>query len=154
MAIAGNTTTKAAVATRAITNSIGMKLALIPPEKFKMGTPRTELIRGIGEDEHEVQITRLIYMGVYEVTQEQYARVMGSNPSQFTRERGGGPNHPVESVSWDDAVEFCKKLSETGKPGRTSLSLADRSRMGICVPGGDKDSVLVRRFAFVHPSQL
>ena len=50
-------------------------------------------------------------MGVYEVTQEQYEAVMGTNPSMFK-----GPENPVEQVSWNDAVEFCKKLStKTGK---------------------------------------
>ena len=46
-------------------------------------------------------------LGVYEVTQEQYEKVMGANPSKFQ-----GSQNPVEMVSWDDAVEFCQKLSE------------------------------------------
>jgi formylglycine-generating enzyme required for sulfatase activity len=50
-------------------------------------------------------------MGVYDLTQEQYEAVMGQNPSRFKR-----ANNPVETVSWDDAMEFCKKLSaKTGK---------------------------------------
>jgi len=50
-------------------------------------------------------------MGIYDVTQEQYEAVMGQNPSHFK-----GANNPVETVSWDDAVEFCKKLSaKSGK---------------------------------------
>lgn len=53
-------------------------------------------------------------MGKYEVTQAQYRSVMGSNPSNFN-----GDNLPVENISWDDAVEFCRKLSLiTGKQYR------------------------------------
>jgi formylglycine-generating enzyme required for sulfatase activity len=50
-------------------------------------------------------------MGVYLVTQEQYQKVMDVNPSGFTRQNGGGPDHPVDSVNWSDAVTFCAKLS-------------------------------------------
>ena len=53
-----------------------------------------------------MRITKPFYLGVHEVTQEQYERVMGANPSNFK-----GPQHPVENVSWDDAVRFCDKLS-------------------------------------------
>ena len=65
-------------------------------------------------------------MGIHEVTQDQYFRVMGKNPSVFqgemllknkkiveSMEPGEvGHNHPVDHVTWDDAVEFCKRLSE------------------------------------------
>jgi formylglycine-generating enzyme required for sulfatase activity len=51
-------------------------------------------------------------MGVFLVTQEQYQQVMGVNPSYYKDQ----PANPVENVSWDDAMEFCKKLSaKTGK---------------------------------------
>jgi hypothetical protein len=45
-------------------------------------------------------------ISVYEVTQQQYEAVMGSNPSEDK-----GANNPVENVSWDDAVAYCAKLS-------------------------------------------
>jgi formylglycine-generating enzyme required for sulfatase activity len=90
---------------RGITNSIGMKLVLIPKGTFTMGSP--EARHSEFEAEHQVTISRDYYLGVYEVTQEQYENVMGTNPSVFRQLR-----NPVEQVSWEDAVEFCKRLSE------------------------------------------
>ena len=103
-----------------ITNSIGMKLALIPAGKFIMGSPKDEKDRWYDEEQHEVSITKPFYLGVYVVTQAEYEKVMGNNPSYFSP-KGGGKDKvkdmdtgqfPVETVSWDDAVAFCKKLSE------------------------------------------
>jgi formylglycine-generating enzyme required for sulfatase activity len=86
-----------------ITNSIGMKLVLIPAGAFQMGSDAYDDEKPI----HTVRITKGFYMGVHEMTQELYQKVMGTNPSTFK-----GSNLPVEQVSWDDAVEFCKKLSQ------------------------------------------
>jgi serine/threonine-protein kinase len=95
-----------------VTNSIGMRLTLIPAGKFMMGSPDTEVGRHPDEGpQHPVTISRPFYMGIHEVTQEQYEGVIGTNPSHFTAANGGGANHPVECVSWHDAVAFCKKLS-------------------------------------------
>ncbi len=91
-----------------ITNSIGMKLALIPKGTFMMGSPESEEGRDSNEGpQHSVTISKDYYLGIYEVTQEQYQRIIGTNPSNFK-----GANNPVEMVSWDDAVAFCEKLSE------------------------------------------
>ena len=61
---------------------------------------------------HQVDLTETYYIGQTEVTQELYTAVMGTNPSKFT----GAKNLPVEQVSYNDAIEFCKRLSEqTGK---------------------------------------
>ena len=105
---------------REITNSIGMKLVLIPPGEFMMGSPEDE--EGRWEDEgpqHRVRITKPFYFGLYQVTQEEYGRVMGRNPSWFSRGGRGSDGvsgldtsrFPVENVSWNDAMGFCRKLS-------------------------------------------
>ncbi|MBN2293282.1 MAG: formylglycine-generating enzyme family protein [Pirellulales bacterium] len=63
---------------------------------------------------NRVRITKPFYLGVYEVTQEQYERIMDKNPSSVylgSTQGFKGPFHPVNNVSWYDAVEFCKKLS-------------------------------------------
>ena len=79
-------------------DSIGMEFKLIPAGKFIMGER---------DQAHEVTLTKPFKMGVHEVTQAQYEQVMGVNPSKFK-----GADNPVETVSWKDAVEFCRKLSE------------------------------------------
>ena len=84
-------------------DSIGMKFKLIPAGTFTMGDAS-------GDDDetpHEVTLTKPFKMGVHEVTQAQYEQVMGVNPSRFK-----GANNPVEMVSWEEAVEFCRRLSE------------------------------------------
>ena len=63
---------------------------------------------GDGEEVHEVCVDDF-YMGKYEVTQAQWQAVMGNNPSEF---KSCGPNCPEDSVSWNDAQAFIKKLSE------------------------------------------
>ena len=132
------------------TNSLGMKFRLIPPGEFLMGSSQAEIdsalkdanpgykdwpekIRSEGP-QHKVILTQPFYLGAHEVTQADYERVTGKNPSQYSKtgpqtndnekrdvERIAGldtANHPVERVSWNDAAEFCSLLSkkETLKP--------------------------------------
>ncbi len=88
-----------------LTNSIGMQMVLIPAGEFDMGDDSGD------SDErpvHRVRITRPFYLGTTEVTQAQYEQVMGENPGYFT----GDPRRPVEQASWDDAQEFCRRLSQ------------------------------------------
>ena len=76
-------------------------------------------------------ISKAFYMGVYEVTQEQYEAVMGKIPSAFK-----GEQNPVENVSWDDAVEFCKGVSQ--KTG-TAVSLPTEAQWEYaCRSGSEK----------------
>ncbi len=98
-----------------ITNSIGMKLVLIPKGTFTMGSPESEERPDRNDEtQHEVTISKDYYLGVTEVTQGHYEKVIGTNPSYFRvgRIRGSSSNHPVEQISWENAVEFCKKLSD------------------------------------------
>jgi formylglycine-generating enzyme required for sulfatase activity len=94
------------------TNSLDMKMVLLPPGTFWMGSPPAEAGRRDNEGpRHEVNLANHFYLAVHTVTQLQYQKVMKANPSHFDPIHGGGPAHPVENVSWDDAVEFCRRLS-------------------------------------------
>ncbi len=94
---------------------VKMELVLVPAGEFMMGSPKSEASRRSDEGPtHRVRMTRAFYMGKCEVAQAQYERVMGKKPSKFK-----GPTNPVEMVSWNDAVEFCSKLSQrTGRKAR------------------------------------
>ncbi|AFZ00791.1 bifunctional serine/threonine-protein kinase/formylglycine-generating enzyme family protein [Calothrix sp. PCC 6303] len=92
-------------------NGVGLEMVAIPGGTFLMGSPDNE--QGHKSDEspqHKVTI-QPFFMGKFAVTQAQYQAIMGNNPASFK-----GENRPVERVSWDDAVEFCKKISQ--KTGR------------------------------------
>ncbi len=80
-------------------------LILVPEGEFLMGSPESELWRETDEVLHRVRLDSF-YLSPYEVTQEEYERILGENPSHFR-----GANLPVENVSWYDAVEFCNALS-------------------------------------------
>ena len=113
---------------RQIVNSIGMKLVLIPPGTFQMGSPAGEEGRYNDEGpQHVVEITRPFYLGIHPVTQGQWRAVMGSNPSYFCASGDGkdsvkGMNtddFPIEQVSWEDAQTFLDKLSALQQEGET-----------------------------------
>ena len=115
-----------------LTNSIGMEFKLIPAGEFLMGSPEYETQRFRGETpQHRVQIAKPFYLGLHEVTQEQYQVVMDEIPKvsgrpsiQEVREMHykdvmgstplpmEGPTLPVWGVPWKDALEFCNRLSE------------------------------------------
>jgi len=99
------------VFTETIANGITLEMMAIPGGSFVMGSPNTEAGRyGTEGPQHTVNVTSF-FMGKYEVTQEQWQAVMGNNPSHFK-----GAKLPVENVTWNDAVQFCQKLSQkTGK---------------------------------------
>ena len=105
-----------------VVNSLGMELALIPAGTLRRGSSEAVVQRSEDEPMQTVTLTSAFYLGVYTVTQAQFATVMEQNPSRFTSDRGGGPFHPVDNVTWDEAVEFCFRLSDRAEEraaGRT-----------------------------------
>lgn len=124
-----------------LTNSIGMKLKLIPPGEFLMGSPADEEDRNEDEQQHRVRITKPFYLGIHEITIGQFAEFIRSSgyKTEAEKKQGGygyndtkgrfeGPDqkytwrnsgfpqqdekYPVVNVSWNDAVEFSKWLSK------------------------------------------
>ncbi len=93
-----------------VVNSVGMKLAYIPPGEFTMGSPKTEPNRVANETQRQVAFASGFRIGVTEVTQKQWRLIMGTNPAFFK-----GDDLPVERVTWREAVEFCQRLSEKEK---------------------------------------
>ena len=94
-----------------ITNSIGMKLALIPAGDFLMGSPADEADRDVDERQHRVRITRSFHLGVHEVTQKEWSTVMLTTPWKGEEYVKEGDRYPATQVSWEDATEFCRKLT-------------------------------------------
>ena len=80
----------------------GIKLVLIPAGVFLMG----DSVIAPGPS-HQVTISRPFYLGATDVTQAQWTALMGDNPSHFKDD-----TRPVERVSWDDSLAFCKKLTD------------------------------------------
>ena len=95
-----------------IAPGVGMKFVLVPPGKFLMGSPESEQEREKNEVQHEVELTRPFYLAVNDVTQAQYEAVTGQNPSNLK-----GPDLPVETVSWTEADDFARKLTQNAKGG-------------------------------------
>ena len=107
----------------AVDDGLPLHMVLIPVGSFTMGSPEDEPEREDREGpQHEVAVSRF-FMGRYSITQAQWRvvanlpqveRKLDPEPSRFK-----GSNHPVETVSWYDAVEFCDRLAQhTKRPYR------------------------------------
>ncbi|MDM8541729.1 SUMF1/EgtB/PvdO family nonheme iron enzyme [Desulfococcaceae bacterium HSG9] len=93
-------------------NSLGMKFVYIPPGELMMGSPKDEPGRSSDERLHKVVLSRGFYSQTTEVTQGQWKKVTGKNPSRF---KDCGDDCPVENVSWNDAQKFIEKLNSDAK---------------------------------------
>ncbi len=100
--------------------TLGMKFAYVGSGEFQMGSHVSEKDRRDDESQHMVRITQPFLMGTHEVTQDEYAEVMGQRPSWFSPTGDGAgkvaklktSRFPVDSVTWFDTIEFCNRLSK------------------------------------------
>jgi len=138
-----------------ITNSIDMNLICIPPGRFTMGSPPTEAATDYDErPRHLVAISKPFYMSVTEVTQAQWQAVMTENQSSFK-----GDDRPVETISWEQADEFCKELTRReGKkyrlPTEAEWEYACRAGSTTTFSFGDSDANLPEYAWFASNSAL
>jgi formylglycine-generating enzyme required for sulfatase activity/tRNA A-37 threonylcarbamoyl transferase component Bud32 len=114
-------------------NGVKLEMKAVPAGSFLMGSPASEVQRDDDEGQHRVTVSAFA-IGKHEITQAQWQAVMGNNnnPSNFK-----GANRPVENVSWNDAKEFCQKLSQlTGKAYRlpTEAEWEYAARAGTTTP--------------------
>ena len=135
--------------------AIGIELKLIPAGTFIMGDANGD------EDEtpHQVTLTKPFKIGVHEITQAQYELIMGINPSEFK-----GADHPVEMVSYEDALAFCRRLSELPAeklagnvyrlPTEAEWEYACRAGTTTKYSFGDDDSLLGDYAGFLGASEL
>ena len=138
------------------TNSLGMRCALIPPGEFEMGSTQKRSAHLLPEarqqnapggisnapaeaPKHRVKITKPFYLGLCEVTQEQYHTADGEQSQQFQ----GNPNRPVEKVNWSNAVEFLPQAERVaaGEGGWHGVSAAHGGRVGIRCRAGTTGAI-------------
>ena len=104
-------------AVQSYTDTLGIEYVLVEPGAFKMGAGN---LTDAEKPVHAVQISRPFLIGKYPVTQAEYEKVMGKNPSHFKK----GPYYPVERVSWHKAQQFIEKVNEQ-EPGCRLLTEAE-----------------------------
>lgn len=90
-----------------IVESIGLRMIRVAPGTFLMGSPASEAGRDYDESQHSVTLTKEYWLGRTEVTQAQWERVFRKNNSSYSSSK----QLPVDSVSWNDAMAFCKRVT-------------------------------------------
>jgi uncharacterized protein (TIGR02996 family) len=140
---------------RRLTNSIGMKLVLVPRGTFWMG------MRG---SQRQAAIPHEFYLGAYPVTQGQWQAVTGNTPSWFSRGRGGFgrvqgisdadlKRFPVEQVSWDEVQEFLQRLNALEKGSGLRYRLpADAERGYACRGAASSQEDCAFGYFFARPT--
>lgn len=113
----------------------GIVFRLIPAGKFTLGSDNNEKKRDDEEVAHEVTISKKFYIGKFEITQSQWRKVMGVNPSHF---KEAGENAPVENISWEDCRVFIEKLEILEGLKRGSVNLPTEAQWEYTCRAGTK----------------
>ncbi len=109
LVFSGLTTLSPPAQAQTIKNKLGMQFVLIPKGSFTMGSPKSEPGRQWNEKQHRVVISKSFYMQETEVTQGQWEKLVGFNPSSFPKL---GKSYPVDTISWNEAMEFIQVLNK------------------------------------------
>jgi formylglycine-generating enzyme required for sulfatase activity len=117
---------------------LSMEMLWVKPGTFEMGSPLSEKDRQDRETPHSVTLTNGFYLGKHEVTQSQWEKVMGSNPSFFK-----GADRPVETVTWTVVNAFCDKLTASERaagrlPAGMAYQLPTEAQWEYACRGGTK----------------
>jgi len=111
-----------------LTSKSGIQFQLIKPTKFQMGSEQNSRKES---PRYQAEITKPFYMGTYEITQGQWKAIMGDNPSRF---KECGAECPVESISWDEAQEFIKRINQ--KEGKEVFRLPTEAEWELAARAG------------------
>ncbi len=102
-----------------LTRNVSLSMKWIPEGEFLMGSPPTEQGRMVDERQHKVRLTDGFWMGQFEVTQAEWVAVMQTNPSQGKFSTFSDPmRQPVERVTWNEAMEFCRRLNQAARTAK------------------------------------
>jgi formylglycine-generating enzyme required for sulfatase activity len=129
-------------------NGLNTTLVWIPPGDFTMGSPKEEKDRSDDENQVQVTLTKGFWLGQHEVTQAEWQRVMLNTPWRGEKYVKEGDDYPATCMSWDDAIRFCEKLTETERdvgrlPERWKYTLPTEAQWEYACRGGTKS-----RFSF------
>jgi formylglycine-generating enzyme required for sulfatase activity len=128
-------------------NSLGMEFMLVPKGKARLGGGTGVVGEHGVEPVHEVEIAQDFYLGKYEVTQEEWQKVMGNNPSSLSRTGAGKEfvkdvadgelaRFPVDNVSWDDCQKFVARVNEQSKDSGWVYRLPTQAQWEYACRGG------------------
>lgn len=133
---------------KVFTNRIGMRFRLIPAGSFIMGYDGMQSLHDQSTRAHEVFLSSPYFLAETPATRAQWTRVMGTTPWDEDGLEADTPEHPATDVSYTDAVEFCERLSGSGKlkyrlPTEAEWENACKAGTDTPFSFGDEESQLV-----------